>query len=311
MRKKQNIRLLVALSVIIVAIIFLQLSGQKSSNLGIDKTTFQLEDQQEITDVYLRGQGATNHFVFRNGHWQLNDSLLLDQSMRDVFFSVLSKVEIRKPVVESSKDSLVNFILATGVHTTITFGEDIIRDYWVAGNEDLEVTWIMDSQKQIPYQVHIPGYQSYLAGIYHVPANDWRSRFIFNLNFALLKNIEIEYSDSDEKLELNYANGFFTIPGLNADSTKIANFLDNLAFLQADQFIEEHELNSEFDSLLQNNIEFMTIRLKKVSGDVSSIIFYKHLQNKRFILARLADGSLSRFNYQRIKGIFKTNSDFE
>ena len=209
MQKSKNIRLMAVLSLMIAAIIFLQLSKINQSNLGVEKTIYQLDDQQEITDVYLKSAQIENHFYFQNGQWELNDTLLLDQSMRDVFFSVLSKVEIRKPVVASSKDSLVNFLLNNGVHTTITFGDEIIKEYWVGGNNELELSWIMDSQKQIPYQVHIPGYQSYLAGIYSVPAKDWRSRFIFNLNFALLKNIEIEYAESETTLELNYANSFF------------------------------------------------------------------------------------------------------
>ena len=311
MQKKRNIRLLAALLLIIATIIFLQLSKQSSSNLGVEKTIFQLHDQQEITDVYLKSSKVENHFEFQNGHWVLNDTLLLDQSMRDVFFSVLSKVEIRKPVVESSKDSLVRFLLSSGVHTTITFGDDIINEYWVGGDQESELSWIMDGQKQIPYQVHIPGYQSYLAGIYNVPAKDWRSRFIFNLNFALLKNIEIEYAESAEKLELNYANSFFSIPGIKADSTKIANFLDNLAFLQADQFIDNHELDNEYDSLLKNNLVYATIRLQKVSGKDKSIVFYKNMKNKRFILAKIDDGSLSLFNYERIKDLFKTRNDFD
>jgi len=295
----------------IVAIIFLQFSKPGSSNLGVEKTIFQLDDQQEITDVYLRSEKAENHFKFQNGHWALNDTLLLDQSMRDVFFSVLSKVEIRKPVVASAKDSLANFLKTSGTRTTITFGDDIIKDYWVGGNHELELSWMMDSQNQIPYQVHIPGYQSYLAGIFSVPATDWRSRFIFNLNFALLKNIEVEYAESGDKLALNYGNSFFSIPGVNADSTKIANFLDNLAFLQADRFIETNEMDSEYDSLLQNNLVYATISLKKISGEDKSIVFYKHLAHKRFILAKIDDSSLSLFNYERIKGIFKTRKDFD
>lgn len=311
MQKSKNIRLLTALSFIIAAIIFLQFSKRNSSNLGVEKTIFQLHDQQEITDVYLNSEQVENHFKFQNGHWALNDTLLLDQSMRDVFFSVLSKVEIRKPVIESTKDSLVNFLLRTGVHTIITYGGEIIKEYWVGGNTELEISWIMDSQNQIPYQVHIPGYQSYLAGIFNVPAKDWRSRFIFNLNFALLKNIEIEYAESGERLELNYANSFFSIPGVAADSTKIANFLDNLAFLQADQFIEKNESGNEYDSLLKNNLVYATIKLKKISGDDKSITFYKNLPNKNFILAKIDDGSLALFNYERIKGLFKTSNDFE
>jgi hypothetical protein len=310
MQKKQNIRLLIVLSFMIVAILLLQFSKRSSSNLGIERNIFQLDDQQEITDVYLQSERLENHFKFQNGRWALNDTLLLDQSMRDVFFSVLSKVEVRKPVVASAKDSLVNLLKSSGTRTRITFGDETIRDYWVGGNQELELSWMMDSQKQIPYQVHIPGYQSYLAGIFSVPATDWRSRFIFNLNFALLKNIAIEYAGSDEKLRLNYSNSFFTIPGTDTDSLKVANFLDNLAFLQADRFIETNELDSEYVSLLENNLIYATIRLKKISGEDKSITFYKHLPNKRFVLAKIDDGSLALFNFERIKGIFKTSRDF-
>lgn len=311
MQKKLNIRLLISLTIVITAIIYLQFSKQTSSNLGIEKTIFQLEDQQEITDVFLSSKLIENHFNFQNGHWVLNDSLLLDQSMRDVFFSVLSKVEIRKPVVESSKDSLVSFLKSLGTRTKITFGEDILKDYWVGGNQELEVTWIMDSQKQIPYQVHIPGYQSYVAGIFTVPDTDWRSRFIFNLNFALIKGIEVEYAEPFGKIELNYGNSFFSIPGINADSTKIADFLDNLAFLQADRFLDSKELDDEDSSLVNNNHVFARIQLKRVSGDVNSITFYEYQPGDRFILAKVDDGSFALFNYERIRGIFKTRKDFE
>ena len=271
MQKKKNIRLLIILSLMIAAILLLQFSKPNNSNLGVEKTIFQLDNQQEITDVYLNNEMVENHFQYQNGHWALNDTLLLDQSMRDVFFSVLSKVEIRKPVAESVNDSLISFLKSSGTRARITFGDDIIKDYWVAGNQELEVSWMMDSQKQVPYQVHIPGYQSYLAGIFSVPAKDWRSRFIFNLNFALLKNIEIEYPESGAILEMNYYNSFFSIPGVSADSTKIADFLDNLAFLQADRFIETTELDSEYNSLLENKLIYATIKLNKISGEEKSI----------------------------------------
>ena len=54
MQKSKNIRLLVALLLMFAAIIFLQLSKINQSNLGVEKTIFQLHDQQEITDVYLK-----------------------------------------------------------------------------------------------------------------------------------------------------------------------------------------------------------------------------------------------------------------
>jgi hypothetical protein len=310
MQKKQNVKLLVSLSIMIVAIFMLQHNTRPTGNLGVEKTFFQLHDQQEITDVYIKNGSSENHLKYQSGRWRLNDTLLLDQSMRDVFFSVLSKVEIRKPVVESLKDSLVSFLKTYGTHATITFGDEIIKDYWVGGNQQQEVSWMMDSEQLVPFQVHIPGYQSYLAGIFAVPGNDWRSRFIFNLNFALLRSIEIEYPDTKPNLKLNYADAFFILPGINADSTKVANFLDNLAFLQADRFLDERETARQYDSLINNNLVLATIKLKEVSGNESRITFYNKLADRRYIIARTGGGTRCMFDYERIKSLFKTPEDF-
>ena len=56
MQKKKNIRLLIILSLMIAAILLLQFSKPNNSNLGVEKTIFQLDNQQEITDVYLNNE---------------------------------------------------------------------------------------------------------------------------------------------------------------------------------------------------------------------------------------------------------------
>ena len=311
MQKKKNIRLLLALIMVVTVVTLLHYAKSINDNLGVEKTIFQLADQQEITDVFLESAHAKTHFKYQKGRWTLNDTLFLDQSMRDVFFSVLSRIEVQKPVPQLLKDSIVSYLKTSGVKATITFGDEVISEYWIGGNKELEISWAMDSKDEIPYQVHIAGYQSYIAGIFDVPVTDWRSRFVFNINFALLHKIEIEYAKTEENLELYYKNNFFEVPDIIADSTKIANFLDRLAYLQADSFIEQNKITDEYDSLIQNRALFATLKMIKTSGEVDSITFYQKPFDKKFIFAKTNDKSLCKFNFARIKGIFRISTDFE
>lgn len=333
MQKTKNIKLLVILAILVTAIVAMNLIEKNSGGMSVDKKLFQLEAQQEITDVYLSGRDINNHFSFKAGRWHLNDSLFLDQSMRDVFFSVLSQVEVRKPIPQSEVDSIRQFILENGIHVEIKFSNELISDYRVGGNKEQEISWMMSAEDGIPYQVHLPGYQSYVAGIFEVPVQDWRSRFIFNINFALLSKIEVEYPDSGEVLTLQYQDRFFAIPDVQADSIKIANFLDQLAYLQADRFLHQRLPTSREDtdgdesmgrsedpttredssSLQTRTMDdvYARITLTKTTGEKEAITFYLKDEKERLISAQLNDGSYCQFEFDRIKGVFVVKGDFE
>ena len=294
---------------LILTIVTIRLLEQETNNLGIDKKAFQLNPEVEINEVILNGQGNLNRFTYSDGFWHLNDSLLLDQSMRDVFFSVVSHLEIRRPVLASRKDSIVNILLDQGIKTTISFGGDTLLDYWVAGNRKLQVSWIMGQDHQ-PYQVHIPGYQSYVAGIFSVPTEDWRSRFLLNINFGLVRSIELDYAESTNDVLLDYDNGFFTMRNSNADSTEIANFLDQISFLQADQFLDKEAAKTVRRSMANMTL-LAELKFLLVNGSTWKIRFLRLESDKANIYAILEDGTIASIDQQRLKELFKNPVDFE
>lgn len=306
-QKNKNIVLVAVWLVLVGTILIIELAEGDGSGTSYDRKMFQLNSQQEITDVHIKGPNLDNHFSYKDGRWRLNDSLFLDQSMRDVFFSVLSQVEVRNPVTQSGVDSINQMIQDKGVKTTIRYGSEVINEYWVSGNKEKEITYMM-LDNGTPYQVHLPGYQSYIAGIFEVPTIDWRSRFVFNTNFALLSKIEAEYPGFGEILVLNYKDHFFSIPGMLADSTKIANYLDQLAYLQADRFIPQRLFASSEDT--EGEEVFSQIRLYISTGDIETITFYNKPEEERFIKAKINDGSFCEFEFDRIKKVFVRQKDF-
>lgn len=308
MVRKHNIRLVGILISLIALIVLIEFTGNDKTNLAVNKNLFKLDPNKEINRVVLQGPQETNTFDFHDGRWHLNDSLLLDQSMRDVFFSVVSQLEVRRPVLETKTDSIAKFISKTGVHTTISFGEELIQEYWIGGNSEEQVSWAMSEDRQ-PYQVHIPGYQSYVAGIYSVPATDWRSRFLLDVNFALIRSISMAYPSSGNDLALKFEDGYFKVPGVQADSTKIANFLESLSFLQADSFVDPRAEPGAFVSA--EVTPEAILKIQTLNGQELVVEIVSDTTDERFFIAKLEDGTLARIQRTRAAGLFKIAEDFE
>lgn len=309
MQRKRNIRLLLILTLMVLAIIWLGYSDKARDNSGIARNLFKLAQQQEITDVFLTGHASQIHFKYRDGRWRLNDSLYLDKSMRDVFFSVVSQVEVARPVPQAQRDSVVNVVKEQGVDVRITFGEQDILHYKVGGNKKDEISWMMGDD-EVPYLVHIPGYQSFIAGMFMVPEIDWRSRFLVNRNFAMIGEIRIDYPEPDQGFVLQYRDGFYHMQDREADSTATASFLDGLAFAQVDRFLSEKEVEGQYKNYLTQDRIVAKLSLGLVGGKVETISFFK-LPDQRKLLVRMSDGSLSLADRRRLANLLKLRGDFD
>ena len=57
---------------------------------------------------------------------------------------------------------------------------------------------MMPVDENQPMIVNIPGYESYVAGIFEIPTNDWRDRTIFSTNYRTLQKLEVQYAQFPE-----------------------------------------------------------------------------------------------------------------
>ncbi|MCB0497765.1 MAG: hypothetical protein KDC79_16605 [Cyclobacteriaceae bacterium] len=308
MQKKKNIQLLFALAMVIALIALLPLLKKKGSGLEVDRHLFTLGAQTVITDVILKTDSATNKLCYVNGKWRVNDKYDLDLSMRDVFFSVLSQLEIKRPVAESQSDSIAEIIRNKGVEVTILNNADTVKSYSIWGDKDSESSFIMGAKSQ-PYLIHIPGYRSYVAGIFEVPESDWRTRRVFSTTYTNLNELKLEYSDGNS-LTYRYKNSFFEIEGVHADSTQLINSLENLLFLQTDQYLLPSEMHNYVDANFNSN-PFVTIAAIKLSGSMEKTRLYDPRPDKPYYLGITPDSSFCLFNKKRMKRILVKKKDFE
>lgn len=309
MQKKKNIKLLAVLAGLLTITIIVFVNGRDAGGLDIDKRQFTLNPQTEITDVLVKGLSGDihNEFSFQSGNWYINSKYVLDQNMRDVFFSVLSQMEIRRPISENEADSLINFLKTDGYQVEIYDNSELINAYTIGGNEAEIITYIMDKE-EVPYEIHLPGYQSYVAGIFNVPENDWRDRFVFEVNPISLNRIDINFN-ADEAYSVKYDQNEFAVEGMVVDSLALANYMEEIVLLQTDEYISL-ETNPQYERLVLENEQFLAITVIDVSGRKQVLTFFQRINDDPYILGILSDGSACLFRFDRIKTILSGPVNF-
>ena len=307
MQKQKNIRLLILLGVLLTAIAIIPML-KNQNGLPVDKKSFTLDQQTVITDVNLTSAQTNNKLSYINGAWQVNNKYELDPNMRDVFFSVLSQLEIRKSIAQSQSDSILNLIKTKGIEVTILNNSEVVKHYFIWGDADTQVSFLMDDNGN-GYVVHIPGYRSFVAGIFEVPESDWRSRRSFTAQFLNLNSLKIEYPT--ETLEFKYKDSFFEIVGINADSTQLITSLENLLFLQTDQYlVPEEYAKYEVDSLSKQT-PFVIISTTSLTGFEEKVKIYNSKNSQPYYVGLASDSSYCLFNKKRLNSILVKKSDFE
>lgn len=309
MQRNKNIRLLIALAMVLALIVLLPLLKNKGDGLSVDRKMFTLGNQTVITDVVLTTDSTQNKLSYVNGKWLVNGSYDLDLSMRDVFFSVLSQLEIRRPVAKSQMDSIALAIRSQGVEVSILNNADTVKAYKVWGNKNDQSSYIMGSDGK-PYLMHIPGYRSYVAGIFEVPESDWRTRRVFSAQFTNLNSLKLKYADGDS-ISFRYKDSFFEIEGMHADSTQLITSLENLLFLQTDQYLLPSEMHNYVDPNFDPDKPMVWISATKLAGTTENVRLYDTKPKKPFYLAITPDSSYCLFNKKRMERILVKKKDFK
>jgi hypothetical protein len=308
-QKRKNITLLVTLLLLSAITVLVYISGGKTNRIDVRTRLFALDENTVITTVLIEGPDVNNHFEYVGQTWMVNDKYKIDISMRDVLFAVLSQVEIRRSVPAEIRDSVSSMLKSSGIKVSILNGQEMIQEYLVGGDSQKANTYFMSTVDDVPYIMVIPGYQSYIAGIFEIKENDWRDRFIFSVNWTNLKTVRINYlEDPGQDFELRYTENFFKIDGQpDLDSAKVLDYIEELSLIQVSEFLDKSEI-AKYDSLVSTS-PVIRISIESI-GNNYDLEFFPRLAGDRHQLARLNNTNLVLFNQAGLSPVFKKAEDF-
>jgi hypothetical protein len=247
MTKSQSNTNIVLLSVWIVLVLLTILAYSYNPyeriSTSFEKNLFAIENaNQSISRIELNGKDFMNTLENSENAWTVNEEYLLDGSMQKVFFKLLEQVSIQRRITGENSDIIKQNVLDSGVQVHIYGDEGLVNSYKVGGDFQSMRSYFVKEEKV--YLMQLPGYQSYVSGIFEVPENDWRDRVIFDGIWQDMVSLKIN-RPNDEEIEFLYDDRLLRIQNQQADTVEVMNFVERFNYFFVDQFLPEDHIALE------------------------------------------------------------------
>ena len=309
MQRKKNIRLLIILITLMVVTTGVYFIPEEGGNAGIDRSLFTV-DVSSIDKVVLESKDLKNILSFDGVQWQLNGQYEASPRMVTVLFSILSQVKAKRRAAVQQNDSLTRVLRKQGVKVSLYGGSSLLQQYYVAGNKEKTATYFMQADGEVPYLIHLPGYRTYIAQLFEMPAKNWRSRIAFPMNWRNLKSITTSYpGKGGEGFQILLDRGFLRMPQVKeVDTAKVSDYVQEVSISYLDEFIATGE-DQAYDSLAQTTPELL-IEVSDIGDDILRLELFPLLEGRTHRLGLLNDQDLCLFESTRIRKLFKTEGYF-
>jgi hypothetical protein len=312
MQRKKNIRLLAILFLLIAVTGIVFSVDTTSRKAAFDEKLFSIQDTSQVERIVISSNHFINELKKEDNDWIVNGKYRLDEGLRRVLLPVLREIRIRRSVAGSSKDHVVELLKQKGVRVDIFGQSGLISSFISGGIHEENLTYFKKTDNGQPYVVHLPGYESYLAGLFEITENDWRDRIVMSINWQSLNEVKMAYPDDAENdFAIKAGGNFFSIPGINSiDSARVFDYLQDAQFVLTDKYLNNGEMPF-YDSLAMTR-PFAILSLQDIGQkQPETLAFYPRQDDGRYLLGKTGAGQMALFEYNRVKNLFAKMEEFE
>jgi hypothetical protein len=310
MQKKKNIALLTGFILLLVWTVIYVSMQESSSRIAVDEYKFAIGDTAAIRSIVIQKQEAQDIILEeQSGQWQVNNQYDVDPSMQTVLMAVLNQVRVKRAVPKNKVEAISQDLGENGHRVEILMENGESRNF-LAGGNGISISYFQNPGED-PYIVYLPGYESYVSGIFEVTVNDWRDRLIFQTSWLGLKQLSLIYPANPEKnVIIKPDNNLYRVENVSSlDTTALMNFIDEISYFYTDQFISEGQIPS-YDSL-RLTVPSLLLSVEAISLAQTMVVrIFPALPEEEVRLAVVDEEEMCLFNKQRIEFIFKQKDDF-
>ncbi len=294
MQRKKNIRLIVVLIVLVAVTLTTYFIQSIDSNSSIDKALFVYENTNAVDHVTIETQGSLVDLSFSNNQWTVNEKYKADPQRISVLFAILKQVSVRRKIAKSQEVEITNRFKSQGVTISLFEQGQQVKQFQVLGEEAKGLSYMANSADQEKYLVEIPGYKSYLAGLFQLDANGWRNPLVFDINWANLVSVQAGYVDREVRnFTISFNNRDYGIEGMEADSMKLTDFLDDVSLLYVNDYLSSDEVKP-YQEVINSPQAYITI--KDVGRNSYSLTIFDKVKGDYLVLIDSSDYALIQEN---------------
>ncbi|QSE97075.1 hypothetical protein [Fulvivirga lutea] len=281
MQKKKNIRLLILLVTAIIVTVITYVLVQPKSGISVNKNLFSYDQTVDINKVVFNSNPTVTLEFSRNA-WVVNASYDADPQRINVLFAVLSQVSVRREVASNERSKIDSLMKGQGTKVEFYSDANVVKSFYVVGDESRGVTY-MSENLETYYLVEIPGYRSYLAGIFLLDVNGWRNPLVFDLNWANLASVQVSYpQNSGNNLFITFDERTLSLEGMpKADSTKLTDLIDDISLMYVNDYLFENEVVDSLTTEISARIS-----VTDIAKNVYTLEVYRQNGNEQYLVRK-------------------------
>ena len=309
-QRKRNIRLAGVLVLLVAASLVLHLiPGERKSSLK-NVALFQLQDTAAVNKIEIKSKTFDHTLVKSNGQWTINSRYIADPSIMHVLLTVMTKVEITRPIPKSEEAEMEERFADSGIEVHFYNGEERIHSLEAGSNRTKTIS-VFKSSEGGYYVVNFPGYDSYVTGIFEITEIDWRDRLLLSATPGNLQKLTVAYPEGEMRgFEVVVKGNFPLIEDMTAlDTTKLMDYLDQFQYFQADNFIQKGS-NQKYDSLAGTQPYSQFTFENLIGHERHSLTFFPRIPGDNYIMAIVNEEDTVIFSHRRVAGIFREKEYF-
>ena len=264
-QRKKNIRLMITLAIMIALTIVTAMLLEPADQLDVDRDLFKVIETDKIDQVMIDDVVLT----YGDNLWVVNNQNKADPQRIKVLFAILQQVKVRRKVSARQRDTI-----KAGQPKEIALLDhgEVLRKIYVWGNAESGLTYMSDGDNDL-YLVEIPGYRSYLAGIFQLDANEWRYPIVFDINWSNLARVQVDYpGPKDNALQIMFDNNTLILEGVKSDSSKLEDYVNDISLLYVNDYLTQAEVDSMANS---------TVRATFTISDIAGNQYYLEVYNQQ------------------------------
>lgn len=302
----RNKILIISLAGLLVMSLLLAWFGREGGKSEVDKQMFRVVDSEKIDQVILKSPSSQVDLKFENSRWRVNGQWDADPQMIKVLFAMLRQVEPRRPVAAQLRDSVRGAMSQSGVRVTL-FAEGINRmTFYEAGNDQKTETYFIKDGDEQPWLVAIPGYRVYVGGVLELDDYGWRNKRIFDFRWNTFKSLTASYpGEPAQGFEVEMKDHFFGIKGIDADTTKLNNYLDAVSLLFASRYLRDAGADSVSGRKIGAHIE-----VKDIGNRIYTLDIFAPAAGDKEIFGKTGAGDVVAFERRSLSDILRRKTWF-
>lgn len=174
------------------------------STLNPQEADFSLADTSNIDKLFIADKTGKTILLEKQapGQWLVNKRYIARPDAIEYVLSTLLRMEVRAPVPRAAVENIKKQLSTIGKKVEIYSGGKKIDVIYVGGATiDSRGTYVIKEKAELPYIVHIPGWEGYLSPRFFTNLEEWRERIMLRLNPDSIAEIKATFPDS---VELSY-----------------------------------------------------------------------------------------------------------